>query len=64
MSQTDPDPWGPSAPTDERQLRLDEFTGQCKAIAVSTSERCERDALAGVAYCTLHLDHAGEDITD
>lgn len=47
------------------QRRIDEFTGageqvhepngRCKAIAVSTSERCERDALAGVDYCAVHI---------
>jgi len=63
MSQTDPGSRGASAPTDEPQHCRDQDPGQCKAIAVSTSSRCERDALAGVAYCTLHLDRANGDFT-
>jgi hypothetical protein len=41
------------------QRRIDEFVTdddeKCAAISVSTSERCQRDALAGVEYCAIHL---------
>ena len=39
------------------QRRIDEYVApeRCAAIAVSTSERCQRDALAGVDYCAIHL---------
>ncbi|MDQ2072808.1 hypothetical protein RBH20_09705 [Haloarcula sp. H-GB4] len=63
MSQTETGSQGASAPTDEPQHCPETAPGQCKAIAVSTSQRCERDALPGVVYCTLHLDRVGEDFT-
>jgi len=47
MSQTDPGSRGPSAPTDECQ--------RCHAVAVSTSERCQHDALPGINYCAQHI---------
>jgi hypothetical protein len=49
-------------PGGQRQLSLDEFvdTDRCKAIAVSTSERCRRRAIPGLPYCPRHLDLVGE----
>ncbi|MDS0220894.1 hypothetical protein NDI54_05935 [Haloarcula sp. S1AR25-5A] len=63
MSQTDSGSRGHSAPDDEPQDSRETDTVECQAIAVSTSQRCERDALAGVAYCPLHLDRVDEDFT-
>lgn len=41
------------------QRRIDDFvdidSDRCVAIAASTSKRCERDSLAGVDYCAIHL---------
>jgi len=39
------------------QRRLCEFgdSGRCHEVAVSTGERCERDAVGGTGYCPLHL---------
>jgi 16S rRNA U1498 N3-methylase RsmE len=58
MAPTDPDVEGTVPPSGQRQLSLDEFADieQCTAIAESTSEQCQRDALPGVPYCPLHLD--------
>lgn len=41
-----------------QQKTLEEFTDpeRCQAIAISTDEQCERDALAGVPYCPEHFD--------
>jgi len=64
MSQTDSGSGGPSAPTDEPQHCRETEATQCQAIAVSTSQRCERDALPGVAYCPLHLEDAAKGFTD
>jgi len=47
----------PQSGDDGEQRQLDEFVddGQCSAIAVTTSERCQRDALCGVEYCPIHM---------
>ena len=44
-----------SPPPDERQVRIEDNSGQCQAIAVSTSERCQHDALPGIDYCAQHI---------
>lgn len=54
MSQTDSGSRGPSAPDDEPQDCLE--TGQCQAIAVSTSQQCQHDALSGIRYCADHIE--------
>ncbi|PSP83304.1 hypothetical protein BRC96_09005 [Halobacteriales archaeon QS_6_64_34] len=47
-----------SPPLDEQQLRLEDYRNQCQAIAVSTSERCQHDALSGIDYCAQHIEQA------
>jgi len=44
-------------PADE-QRRLEEFGAdrQCQAIAVLTSRRCQRIAVADLPYCPEHFD--------
>ena len=60
MSQTDPGSRGPSAPTDEPQHCRESETGQCQAIAVSTSQQCQHNALSGIRYCADHIDLADD----
>lgn len=57
MPSTDAD--DPAASSDgTEQTALDRFTSpqRCAAISVSTSKRCEHDALPGVPYCADHYD--------
>jgi hypothetical protein len=46
----------PQSAAEVEQQQLDEYVddGRCSAISVSTDERCEKDALAGSAYCGTH----------
>ena len=37
-----------------RQLTLDDLDRRCEAIAASTGERCEHDAIVPLPYCADH----------
>ena len=39
-----------------RQLTLDDLDRRCEAIAASTGERCEHDAVEPFPYCGDHMD--------
>lgn len=60
MSQPDPPRRGHPAPPGEQQDSPDQHTAQCQAIAVSTSQQCQHDALNGIRYCADHIDLADD----
>lgn len=37
-----------------RQTQLCDESPQCEAIADSTGERCQRDAMEAIPYCGVH----------
>ncbi|MGB9931567.1 hypothetical protein [Haloarcula amylolytica] len=42
--------------TSGRQSPTETAVAQCQAIAVSTSQQCQHDALSGIRYCADHIE--------